>query len=71
MRLGVRNSGETPQQNEQPDSVDQSAHIVSNTRRRPASFIKRVASFTLALSMRDDFTEKRVGILDTCLTVLW
>ena len=45
MHLEVRNFGETPQQNEQPDSVDQSALIVSNTDRRPASFIKRPASF--------------------------
>ena len=45
MRLEVRNSGEMPQQNEQPDSVDQSALIVSNAGRRPASFIKRPASF--------------------------
>ena len=45
MRLEVRNPGETPQQNEQPDSVDISALIVSNTGRRPASFIKRPVSF--------------------------
>ena len=36
----------TPQQNKQPDSIDQSALIVSNTDSRPASFIKRPASFT-------------------------
>ena len=35
----------TPQQNEQPASVDQSALIVLKTGRRPASFIKRPASF--------------------------
>ena len=45
MRLEVGNSGETPQQNEQPDGVDQSALIVLNTDRRPASFIKRPTSF--------------------------
>ena len=45
MRLEVQNSGETAQQNEQPDSVDQSALSVSNTGHRPASFIKRPTSF--------------------------
>ena len=45
MRLEMRNYGETAQQNEQPNSVDQSALSVSNTGRRPASFIKRPASF--------------------------
>ena len=45
MRLKVQNSGEMPQQNEQPDSVDQSALIIFNAGHRPASFIKRPASF--------------------------
>ena len=40
MRLEVRNAGETPHQNEQLATVDQSALIVSNTCRRPASFNK-------------------------------
>ena len=44
MRLEVRNSGEAAQQNEQPDSVDQSAFTVSNTGRR-AGFLYEVTRF--------------------------
>ena len=49
-----------PQQNKQPDSVDQSALL----------FQILAAGRLHLFSMMDGFTEKRVGILDTCLTVL-
>ena len=45
MRLEVRNSGETPQQNEQPDRIDQQALVVSNTGCWPVPFIKQPPSF--------------------------